>query len=373
MRGKQLSDWLKKVSLPRTSFSLARFEAINGTDGWSDQHFIAGRTEGDPRYSVAGPAHSSGNGSANAPSGTGSSAGQQPSQRRRRRRRRNSIVGLPIYTEDPAEAEMTLFKSVSLLAASPCSHSLLRRDRHRPSMDSRSSVFNASASQIDLLYYDQVEVTPSESSLSLALARTRTGGTTTQTNGIDIEGGNLSLPDSPALGMRSRSSTVNSTGYSSVPSLHPPLYGNGGDITCIPSAGGSRPTSALSASRPRHISTHSSPLNIPSSSSLTTTSTSAGARPTQGRNRASTFRSIFTRDGAEGSMAVRVGGGSGRVGVSPYGQSGAAGARSSSSVAGLSISAPLQHTLGKSWCLLCLTCSTTLHSNDETRTDETLR
>lgn len=223
--------------------------------------------------------------------------------------------------------------------------------KHRPSMDSRSSVFNGSASQIDLLNYDQVEAAPSESSLSLALARTRTGGTTAQSIGIDLEGGNLSLPDSPALGMRSRSSTVNSIGYSSVPSLHPPLYGNGGDITRIPSAGSSRPTSALSASRPRHMSTHSSPLNIPSSSSLTTTSTSASARPTQGRNRASTFRSIFTRPGEEGSMAVRVGGGSGRVGVSPYGQGGQAGARSSASVAGLSISAPLQHTLG-TWSFL---------------------
>lgn len=205
--------------------------------------------------------------------------------------------------------------------------------KHRPSIDSRS--FNGSASQIDLLDYDQAQA--SGSTISLALARTITGGTA----GGSGEGA-LDLPDSP-VAMRGRSSTVDSIGYSSVPSLHPPLYGTGGSSrTSSAPISITTATSALTASRPRHISTHSSPLNIPSSSSLTTSSTSAMAgRPATGRNRASTFRSIFTRD--EEAYRSEIGA---RGGRGPYGPGGSGATRSVTSLAGLSISAPLQHTLG---------------------------
>lgn len=206
-----------------------------------------------------------------------------PRRRRRRRRSRDSIVGLPLYSEDPADAEMTLFK-------------------HRPSMDSRGDLADDTLDDLD---YD-----PAESTLSLA-------------------------PSPPS---RPRSTSISAGPHAVLPA--PSNY----DVESI------------LANEAEHIQLSQAQSQLDSSSfrghrasrsTPGTPSMLAPPSPTIGRNRASTLRSIFNRNGSSSSLVPGV---SGR---SPYGQFGSAASRSttrmasasSSSIASLSISSPLPHTL----------------------------
>lgn len=187
-------------------------------------------------------------------------------------------------SEDPADAEMTLFK-------------------HRPSMDSRADLAD---DNLDDLEYD-----PTESTLSLA-------------------------PSPPGGRLRS-------TGISAGPAAIPPATVNY-DVESILANEAEHIQQSQLQSDSSSFRGHRASRSTPGTPSML-----APPSPTIGRNRASTLRSIFNRNGSSSSLIP------GTSGRSPYGQFGSAASRSTtrmasastSSIASLSISSPLPHTLGR--------------------------
>lgn len=285
-----------------------------------EQTFIATRSDGDPRVSVSNrsseraartvaqtvvsPA------TATATATPASETARAERRRRRRRRRsRDSIVGLPIYSEDPVDSELTLVK-------------------HRTSHETQSLF---AASSINLLVYDPElnnDFQSNSPDLTLPLSRIRTTGTLASSHSDVNLSLSPSLPDSP-IQRRSRSSTIASSHYSITPSLQSPIYGLRGESTVdVTISSDSRP--------PRHVTALSNPIN----------SVMSASRPVAGRSLAATFRSIFARPQEAAPLRPRASTSAG--GLSPYGQLDTIGSRSIASVAGLSISSPLPSSLVRS-------------------------
>lgn len=166
----------------------------------------------------------------------------------------------------------------------------------------------------------------------------------------------------PARGRSGSESTFEH--YDFTPSLLPPRYGNGGRTDLFPSASSSNLASSFIMTtgtetgtvrvRPRRGTTHSlfsTPTPAPSATSLNNDSLN-GVRPPLAspttRNRAATFRSIFTTTGTGGrngtshaSTDTARGGGAGIFGTTTTGAE-------RGRLSRLVISAPLSHTLGNS-------------------------
>lgn len=139
----------------------------------------------------------------------------------------------------------------------------------------------------------------------------------------ELEDSPTATPRASTVGNRARSSssaTTSSSLYPTTPSLHPPIYGND--------------------------ESNESSIGLPLARSLPIEITprgESGRIGMRGRLRASTFRSIFSN---KSTPTVNE-----EVGRSPYGQFKSSaragnGRLRSASVANLTISGPLQHTLG---------------------------
>ncbi|KAM0748567.1 hypothetical protein T439DRAFT_316439 [Meredithblackwellia eburnea MCA 4105] len=269
------------------------------------------------------------------PSSTSGQATTDRERRRRRRRRRSrdSVVGLPLYTEDPLDEEMVLVK-------------------HRPSTDTRYS------ESVDVLSYANNEDedegdNSSDDELGVDLAEDGDGERrlrpSMETSRSFASGRPRSSSDVPSVGTSSGAGFYSTTLYPDRSPLSTAI-----DIPS-PSAALSRVDSNFPSSS--SLSASGSPRSSSRLSYSTTnlelaaqTGSVTPPRPSQTRSRASTLRSIFARNGSSTFLSADAGITAGR---SPYGQTGGSGnasrstARlaSGSSVSLASISAPLQHTL----------------------------